>query len=297
MSSKQDDIGIWLPIYIGEMLAMTTRFNTEQIGALYLLMMDYWKNGEVPHDYKVITTITGLSAIKSKAFIKLLLSIQFFESNDEMLFSPYLDAKKQTATSNRKMKSERAKKGSDARWGKTGNNGSDDSKTKNNPSNAQAVSESCISNADDMLEQCPSSLSLSNISSLSQGGNNSLNFETIKDWIAPTLDEINALLKRASVSAPVLDSVAYVNHINKFKTYYIEQELKNNPILTNERRKDVLAAWISNDRQYKPTHDKKKGHSYETTNSGKANAFDNAINYAKQSNDAVDSYFDAMERT
>lgn len=45
MSSKQDDVSIWLPIYIGEMLAMTARFSTEQIGALYLLMMDYWKNG------------------------------------------------------------------------------------------------------------------------------------------------------------------------------------------------------------------------------------------------------------
>ena len=95
---SKDDVGIWLPIYIGEMLAMTTRFSTEQIGALYLLMMDYWKNGEVPHDDKIIAAITGLSAIKTKTFIKLLLSIQLFESNGELLFSSYLNDKKETAT-------------------------------------------------------------------------------------------------------------------------------------------------------------------------------------------------------
>ena len=64
--SKSDDVGIWLPVYIGEMLAMTTRFSTEQVGAFYLLMIDYWKNGAIPHDYKIIAAITGLSHAKSK---------------------------------------------------------------------------------------------------------------------------------------------------------------------------------------------------------------------------------------
>ena len=167
--SKSDDVGIWLPIYIGEMLAMTTRFSTEQVGALYLLMMDYWKNGEIPHDDKIIAAITGLSAIKTKTFIKLLLSIQLFESNGELLFSSYLNDQKETATNNRRVKTERAKKAADARWGKHENNDSQNSKPAHDKSNAQGVSEPCLSNANTILEQCPSSSSLSssNNSSLS----------------------------------------------------------------------------------------------------------------------------------
>ena len=300
--SKLDEVGIWLPVYIGEMLAMTTRFSTEQVGAFYLLMMDYWKNGAIPHDHKIIAAITGLSHAKSKTFITLLLSIQIFESDGDILFSRYLDDKKETATKNRKMKSERGKKAAEARWDKEGNN----SKAESDTGNLQASSKRCISNAKDMLEQCPSSLSssLSNKDSLSQSSSSSSigsSIDSIKEWSAPTLDEINALLKSEHTSAPILDSRAYDNHINKFKTYYAEQALKDNPILTDARRRDVLVTWILNDRQYQLVNTKIKGHSYEkpinTADSGQPNAFDSALSYIERSNDEVDSYFDAMQRT
>lgn len=295
--SKSDDVGIWLPVYIGDMLAMTTRFSTEQVGALYLLMMDYWKNGEVPHDDKVIAAITRLSTNKSKTFIKLLLSIQLFESNGELLFSSYLDEKKETATNNRKMKSERGKKGSDARWGK--NQKSDSDNITDDPSNAQASSKTCLSNTNDILEQCPSSSSSSNKPSLSQSNNNRSNIDPIKDWAAPTLNQTNTLLKNASSSAPVLDSKAYANHVKSFKTYYTEQELKNNPILTDDRRCDVLIAWINNDRQYQSKNSKSKGEHYESaskTNQKNApsNAFNHAAHYVEQGQQDVDAYFDRM---
>jgi uncharacterized protein YdaU (DUF1376 family) len=302
---KSNDVGIWLPIYIGEMLAMTTRFSTEQVGALYLLMMDYWKNGEVPHDEKIIAAITGLSTNKSKAFIKLLLSIQLFESNGELLLSSYLDDKKETASNNRRMKSERAKKGSDARWGKTANNDSEVDDITDDPSNAQAASKTCLSNANDMLEQCPSSSSSSssssNKSSLSLVNNNILNTVPIKDWAAPTLNQMNTLLKNASSSAPVLDLKAYTNHIKNFKTYYTEQELKNNPILTDDRRRDVFVTWINNDRQYQSKNKKHTGHSYESaskTNQKNASGdvFDHVANYVEQGQQDVDTYFDRMAR-
>ena len=297
--SKSDDVGIWLPIYIGEMLAMTTRFSTEQVGAFYLLMIDYWKNGAIPHDYKIIAAITGLSHTKSKTFITLLLSVQIFESDGAVLTSYYLDDKKEAATKNRKMKSERGKKAAEARWGEEGNNSKAKSDTSNNASNPQASSKGCISNAKDMLEQCPSSLSLSNKDSLSQMSSSS-GIGSIKEWSAPTLSEINALLKSTHTSAPILDSKTYDNHINKFKTYSSEQELKNNPILTDARRRDVLVTWIINDRQYQLVNTKIKGHSYEksinTADSSQSNAFDSALSYIERSNDEVDSYFDAMER-
>ncbi|WP_413519896.1 hypothetical protein [Psychrobacter glacincola] len=287
--SKSDDVGIWLPIYIGEMLAMTIRFSTEQIGALYLLMMDYWKNGEVPHDDKIIAAITGLSPTKTKTFIKLLLSIQLFESNGELLFSSYLNDKKETATNNRRIKSERGKKAADARWGKNENSNSQNYKPAHDKSNAQGVSEPCSSNANAILEQCPSSSSLSssNNSSLSHLNNNRLDIDPIKDWAAPKLNQTNTLLKNASSSAPVLDSKAYANHIKSFKTYYTEQELKNNPILTDDRRRDVFITWINNDRQYPPKNKKSKGEHYESaskTNQKNASgdAFDYATHYVEQ---------------
>ena len=295
--SRLDDVGIWLPVYIGEMLAMTTRFSTEQVGAFYLLMMDYWKNGAIPHDHKIIAAITGLSHAKSKTFITLILSVQIFESDGDILFSRYLDDKKETATKNRKMKSERGKKAAEARWDKEG---IDTSKVENNTINNQASSKQCISNTNSMLEQCPSSLSLSNKDSLSQMSTSSSNV-SIKQWRPPTLDEINALLKSEQPSAPILDSGAYKNHISKFKTYYAEQELKNNPILTEERRRDVLVTWIINDRQYQLVNTKIKGQSHEKlinkSHTSKPNAFDSAVSYIERSNDEVDSYFDAMERT
>ena len=299
--NKSDDVGIWLPIYIGEMLAMTTRFSTEQVGALYLLMMDYWKNGEVPHDDKIIAAITGLSAIKTKTFINLLLSIQLFESNGELLFSSYLNDQKETATNNRRVKTERAKKAADARWGKNENNDSQNSKPVDDKTNPQGLSEPCLSNTKDMLEQCPSSSSLSssNNSSLSHLNNNRLNIDPIKDWAVPTLNQTNTLLKNASSSAPVLDSKAYANHIKSFKTYYTEQELKNNSILTDDRRRDMFITWINNDRQYHPKNKKSKGEHYESaskTNQKNASgdAFDYATHYVEQGQQDVDAYFDRM---
>ena len=295
--SKSDDVGIWLPVYIGEMLAMTTRFSTEQIGALYLLMMDYWKNGEVPHDDKIIAAITGLSATKTKTFIKLLLSIQLFESNGELLFSSYLNDKKETATNNRRIKTERGKKAADARWGKNDNSDSQNSKPAHDKSNAQGVSEPCSSNANAILEQCPSSSS-SSITSLSHSVTQD-NILPIKDWTTPSLIEANQMLRESATHVPVLSKSAYEQHITTFKNYYSEQELLDRPILTDKRRCDVLIAWISNDRQYQPKNKKSKGEHYESASkinqkNASGNAFNYAAHYVEQGQQDVDTYFDRM---
>lgn len=297
--SKSDDVGIWLPIYIGEMLAMTMRFSTEQIGALYLLMMDYWKNGEPPYDYKIIAAITGLSTTKSRVFIKLLLNIKLFEINGEILFSSYLDEKKEIATNNRKIKSERAKKGSDARWGKTANNDSSANDSKSNQSNAKATHTTCLSNANDMHEHCPSSSSSSSSETSLSHLDGQIDILPIKNWTAPSLDSINQMIRKASTNSPVLSSSDYEQQVLKFKNYYTEQELKNNSILTEDRRCDVLIAWINNDRQYQLKHKISKGDQYESASkanqkNASCNAFDHAANYVEQGQQDVDTYFDCM---
>jgi uncharacterized protein YdaU (DUF1376 family) len=286
--SKSDDVGIWLPVYIGEMLAMTTRFSTEQIGALHLLMMDYWKNGVIPHDNTIIAAITGLSKAKAKVFITLILSIDIFHSHEGSLYSPYLDDKKQQATSNKKTKSERAKKAADARWHK---NAQDNKQTISTP---QAFDSLCSSNAYEMPEQCPSPSSSSK-PSLSHSAKKD-NLLPIKDWVAPSRDDINKRLKKSAPHVPELSCNAYEAHVTAFKNYYGEQELLGRPILTDERRYDVLVAWVGNDNQYRKKNKNVKGSAYESApkpyaNHQADNAFEQAAHYIEQTQQSVDAFF------
>ena len=59
MTSKKTDI--WMPLYIADYLSSTNRLTTEQHGAYLLLIMDYWKNGRLPDDDSVLSSVTRLS--------------------------------------------------------------------------------------------------------------------------------------------------------------------------------------------------------------------------------------------
>jgi uncharacterized protein YdaU (DUF1376 family) len=57
----------WLPLYVADYRADTTRLSTEQHGAYLLLIMDYWRNGSPPNDDRVLAQITGLALARWKA--------------------------------------------------------------------------------------------------------------------------------------------------------------------------------------------------------------------------------------
>ena len=147
------DISIWMPLYIGDLQAKFARMTVEQIGATLLLMMDFWKNGAIPHDLATVCSITKLSQhTKAKTLLNTLLALELFEVESEQIHSNFLTSLKSQALQNQQMKSDKAKNAAQARWGKSA-------------SNAQAGPEKSSSITQVILESCPSSSSSSSSSS------------------------------------------------------------------------------------------------------------------------------------
>ena len=50
----------WMPLYVGDYLGDTGHLTTTQHGAYFLLMMHYWRKGELPDDDRQLSKITKL---------------------------------------------------------------------------------------------------------------------------------------------------------------------------------------------------------------------------------------------
>jgi len=101
------DISIWMPLYIGDLQAKFARMTAEQIGAALLLMMDFWKNGAIPHDLATVCSITKLPQhTKAKTLLNTLMALELFEVESEQIHSNFLSSLKSQALQNQQMKSE-----------------------------------------------------------------------------------------------------------------------------------------------------------------------------------------------
>lgn len=136
MARSDDKADVWMPLFIGDYLADTSRLTTEQHGAYLLLMMDYWRNGPPPDEKNILQNITRLSDFLWKKHGPVLQ--KFFVVENGIWRHEKLDEERVKALSGMASASEKARKAAEARWGKS-----------DAPSNAQA-------DAPDMLEESPS---------------------------------------------------------------------------------------------------------------------------------------------
>ena len=115
MSSKKHDT--WMPLYIGDYLADTSRLSTEQHGAYLLLLMDYWRNGPPLDDDEELASITKLSPQQWKKHAAKIRGM--FASVDGRLIQKRCDEERQKAGLVSSKRSEAGKQGAAKRWGKS----------------------------------------------------------------------------------------------------------------------------------------------------------------------------------
>lgn len=144
MSKKKEKADVWMPLYIGDYLADTTRLTTEQHGAYLLLLMDYWRNGPPPNDDATLAQITRLSpAAWKKARPSVL---RFFTEVDGTLHQKRINHELQACQTRKDAAVNKASQAAQARWG------------KQPPAIAQSNATSMLhALPEESPEQCPSS--------------------------------------------------------------------------------------------------------------------------------------------
>ena len=122
----------WMPLYIAEYLADTSRLTIEQHGVYLLLIMDYWRNGPPPDNPEILARIVGATPDQWLAIsppVRRLFQVVSGQWRHKRVEAELLRA--QEISDNL---SDRGKQGAEARWG-------------NGPSNATGIQQA-------MLEQC-----------------------------------------------------------------------------------------------------------------------------------------------
>lgn len=115
--SKSDS---WIPIYIADYRADTSRLNTEQHGAYLLILFDYWRNGPPPDDDAVLAQITLLTLTKWKAHRPVLQA--FFSVQNGVWVQKRAEVERARARAITDQRSDAGKASANKRWGKQNDN-------------------------------------------------------------------------------------------------------------------------------------------------------------------------------
>jgi len=126
-------VDIWMPLYVADYLASTSRLTTQQHGAYLLLIMDYWKNGPPPDDDAILCQITRLNQEDWEKNKQVLLG--FFDVQDGKWTHARIEKEIAEAQTKREKQTARAKNAATKRW--------ELNATSNATSNAQAIPKQC----------------------------------------------------------------------------------------------------------------------------------------------------------
>lgn len=111
-------VDVWMPLYIGDYLADTSRLTTEQHGAYLLLIMDYWRSGPIPDDDVVLAQITRMSPdawVKSRSVVT-----SYFTINEGHWVHSRIEKERGKAVDNTEARSKSGTLGAASKWGSTG---------------------------------------------------------------------------------------------------------------------------------------------------------------------------------
>ena len=109
-----DKPDVFMPLYIGDYLAGTSRLTTELHGAYLLLIMDYWMNGPLPDDDSLLSSIVKMTPDAwSIARAKL---EYYFSVSDGLWNHKRIEEELASATEKKLKARDKAKKAANARW-------------------------------------------------------------------------------------------------------------------------------------------------------------------------------------
>lgn len=248
--NKQD---IWMPLFIGDYLRDTTRLSTEQHGAYFLLIMDYWVNGAPPDDDATLANITKMQ-IQAWRKAKTALS-KLFKIEDGVWHHKRIDEELSNAASNADKYAKRAKKAADARWNKNASSNANSNASSIPPSKPKAMPESVLADA---TSPSPSSTDVSNTQS-----NSNVSGITPAASVCLALKELGILdvnpshptliaLLEAGATVEEFRNFASTSKVKKFNYVLTsvanirEDALKFNPSQGQVKPKEDVA-WRSND--------------------------------------------------
>ena len=126
VTDKDSSVKLWMPFYIADYLADTGRLTTQQHGAYFLLILDYWRTGPLPDDDGILAQLTKLS-LSDWRKAKVVLS-PLFQRSGGVWRHKRIDRELAKARANRESASRKGRTGASRRW-----------KKSDAPGNAQAM--------------------------------------------------------------------------------------------------------------------------------------------------------------
>lgn len=183
MAQDKQKVDMYMPLWIGDYLADTSRLHWAQHGPYLLLIMDYWRKGPLPDNDLTLSTICGMSA-DEWLNIKTVLA-PFFRIDGGQWHHKRIEKELKIAREKRNSHAERGLKGAQKRWDKGDFKGKDSpanspaNSSTNDPANSSGNSPANSSgnspgNAQAMLKQWPSSSSSSSSKNINKPPPNEL---------------------------------------------------------------------------------------------------------------------------